>query len=83
MIHPIESVQIIAADLPDYVDQCRTQAVTPLLSRPSGWTPIEAAADLVKEIDLTLIDAMYGEEELRVKSNMVVTVAVYGTVSVA
>lgn len=83
MIHPIESVQIIAADLPEYYDECIKAGVVPLVSRPNGWTEIKGASDLVKAVDVTLQDPMYGEEEVSIKPNLVVSVAVYGSIEVS
>ena len=84
MIHPIESVQIIANDLPDYVEDCNKEDVSPLINRPNGWTEV-ISADIQGEVDveIELLDPMYGEETIKIKPNLVVTVAVYGSVEVA
>ena len=83
MIHPIETVQIIASDLPAYVDQCKDQGVTPLISRPNGWTEMTSATLGDTFVGMTLIDPMYGSEDIDIKPSLVVNVAIYGNVSVA
>ena len=78
----IKNVQIPAADLPDYYNDCKSRDVMPLMYVGSGWVGIDSIfSDLEAAVPMVSMDVAseFGTQSITRRPYEVVHVAIYET----